>query len=216
MMISRFEVTPYIIPFVKPLKTAGENYTHRQGVWLKLKWGNLFGNGEAAPLHGFSCESLKEVHYALEGFHQAMDGENYDNEDIQSLINIHTERVPSAKFALETAVFDLLAQRSNKSIAEYLNPNYKSQIAVNGITGLHLPGEGFKFMKVKLGFRNLFDEIENMESLTQSYGENVQFRLDLNAALDLPRAIRFCKEMEQFNVDYVEQPIAARKIANVQ
>ena len=70
-------------------------------------------------------------------------------------------------------------------------------------------------MKVKLGFRNLFDEIKNMESLTQSYGENVQFRLDLNAALDLPRAIRFCKEMEQFNVDYVEQPIAADNLEDL-
>ena len=31
MMISQFEVTPYSIPFIKPLQTAIETYTHRSG-----------------------------------------------------------------------------------------------------------------------------------------------------------------------------------------
>ena len=215
MNISYFEVTPYSIPFVKPLQTAGQTYTHRDGIWLKLQWKELTGSGEAAPLEGFSRENLKEVKYTLEGFHQAIDGGNYDKDDLLSLINIHTNDIPSARFALETAIFDLLAQESNISIAEFLNPNYKSKILVNGIVGVHLPGEGFNIMKVKVGFRNIFDEIENMEYLTQSYGKNIQFRLDANGAFDLPRAIRFCKEMEAFNIDYIEQPIHAENLEDM-
>ncbi|SVD13880.1 uncharacterized protein METZ01_LOCUS366734, partial [marine metagenome] len=34
-------VTPYSIPFVKPLQTAGNTYSHREGVWLNLKWENF-------------------------------------------------------------------------------------------------------------------------------------------------------------------------------
>ena len=207
MMIIQFEVTPYSIPFLKPWQTAGKTYTHREGIWLKVQWQGFIGNGEAAPLLNFSRENLKEIHYALEGFHKAIEGENYDFEELQVLIEVHTQDLPSARFALETAVFDVLAQESNKSLAEYLNPHYRSQIAVNGIAGLHQPSDGFNVIKVKVGFRNLFDEIENMEYLTQAYGETVQFRLDLNAALDLPRAIRFCKEMEKFSIDYIEQPL---------
>ena len=215
MIISQFDVIPYSIPFLKPWQTAGGTYTHREGVWLKVQWENFTGNGEASPLQGFSYENIKEVNYALEGFYQAIEGESLDDEDLQLLIEIHTQSLPSARFALETAVFDLLAQASNKSLAEYLNPNFSSQIAVNGIEGLHFPSDGFKVIKIKVGFRNLFDEIENMECLTQSYGENVQFRLDLNAALDLPRAIRFCKEMEKFNIDYIEQPLAAENLEDL-
>ena len=215
MMINQFEVTPYSIPFVKPLQTAKGTYTHREGVWLKLQWEDIMGSGEAAPLQEFSHENLKEVNYALEGFHQTIEGESYDSDDLQSLIEIHTQDIPSARFALETAVYDLLAQRSNNNIAKFLNPNYRSIITVNGIAGLHLPGDGFKVIKVKMGFRSIFDEIENMEHLTQSYGEDVQFRLDLNAALDLPRAIRFCKEMEKFNIDYVEQPLAVDNLEDL-
>jgi len=51
--------------------------------------------------------------------------------------------------------------------------------------------------------------------LTQSFGADVSFRLDANGAFDLPRAIRFCKEMEAFNVDYIEQPLPAEELVDM-
>jgi len=66
-----------------------------------------------------------------------------------------------------------------------------------------------------MGKGNLFDEIEQMEQLTLSFGEIVKFRLDLNCAFDLPKAIRFCKEMEKFNIDYIEQPLPADNLEDL-
>ena len=215
MKINHFEVTPYSIPFIKPLQTARRTYTNREGVWLQLQWEDCKGIGEAAPLKGFSCENLKEVYYALEGFHQAIDGVNIDKEELFSLVHIHTEDIPSVRFALETAIFDLLSQEVGKSLALYLNPHALTEIAVNGITGIHMPGDGFQIMKVKVGYKNLFDEIEQMVMLTQSFGENIVFRLDANGAFDLPQAIRFCKEMEAFNIDYIEQPLPAQELVDL-
>ena len=207
MNITAFEVIPYNIPFVTPLQTAGNTYTHREGVWLQLKSGEFTGIGEAAPLEGFSKETIKEVHYALEGFHQAIEGESFDNDELFSLFEVHTEDTPSARFALESAVYDMLSKDAGVPLCKYLNSNAKPEIAVNGLVGLHLPADGFKVMKVKVGFRNIFNEIENMETLTQSFGDDIQFRLDANGAFNLPQAIRFCKEMEKFNIDYIEQPL---------
>ena len=160
-------------------------------------------------------ENVKEVHYALEGFHQAIDGESFDSDDLLSLVHIHTEGIPSARFALETAVYDLLAQEEGKPLSIYLNPHAPTKIAVNGISGIHSPGDGFKVIKVKVGFRNLFDEIENLVMLTQSFGKDILFRLDVNGAFDLPQAIRFCKEMEAFNIDYIEQPLPAEELVDL-
>ena len=70
-------------------------------------------------------------------------------------------------------------------------------------------------MKVKVGFRNLFDEIKNMEYVSESFGDEVLFRLDCNGAFDLPKAIRFCKEMEKFNIDYIEQPLPADNLEDL-
>jgi len=215
MKISQFTVTPYSIPFVKPLQTSAKTYIHREGVWLQLQWEDYSGVGEAAPLEGFSRENVKEVHYALEGFHQAIDGVSFDSDDLLSLVNIHTEGIPSARFALETAVFDLLSQEEKKPLALYLNPQASTEITVNGISGIHMPGDGFKVIKVKVGFRNLFDEIEHLVMLTKSFGEDILFRLDINGAFDLPQAIRFCKEMEAFNIDYIEQPLPAEELVDL-
>ena len=215
MKISQFTVTPYSIPFVKPLQTSAKTYIHREGIWLQLQWGDYLGVGEAAPLEGFSRENVKEVHYALEGFHQAIDGVSFDSDDLLSLVNIHTESIPSARFALETAVFDILAQEEGKSLSLYLNPHAHTEIAVNGISGIHTPRDGFKVIKVKVGFRNLFDEIEHLVMLTQSFGKDILFRLDVNGAFDLPQAIRFCKEMEAFNIDYIEQPLPAEELLDL-
>ena len=215
MKISHFKVTPFSIPFVKPLKTSGMTYIHREGVWIKLKCANFTGAGEAAPLPGFSRETLKEVRYALEGFHQAIYGEDLDREELFLLINIHSQNTPSMRFALETAIYDILAKEKELPLAKYLNNKANVEILVNGLVGVHQPEEGFTVMKVKVGFRNLFDEIENMEYLTKSFGEDIQFRLDANGAFDLPKAIRFCKEMEKFNIDYIEQPLPADNLEDL-
>tara|TARA_B110000263_G_C15300928_1_gene507939 strand:- start:1533 stop:2552 length:1020 start_codon:yes stop_codon:yes gene_type:complete len=215
MKIIDFKVIPFSIPFVKPLQTSAMTYTHREGVWVQIKSANFMGVGEASPLPGFSQETLKEVHYALEGFHQAIDGQDLDNEELFLLIEIHSQNTPSVRFALETPIYDILAKEGELPLAKYLNTNANTEIPVNGLVGLHLPADGFKVMKLKVGFRNLFDEIENMEYLTESFGENIQFRLDCNGAFDLPKAIRFCKEMEKFNIDYIEQPLPANNLEDL-
>ena len=215
MIISHFQVIPYSIPFLKPLQTAGEIYSHREGFWLKIQSGKFTGFGEAAPLSGFSRETLREVHYALEGFHQAIDGENFESDELFSLIEAHSQNIPSVRFSLETAIYDILAKKAELPLAKYCNPNAKTKICVNGISGVHFPGDGYSVIKVKVGFRNLFDEIENMKYLTESFGNEMRFRLDANGVFDLPQAIRFCKEMGKFNIEYIEQPLPADNLEDL-
>ena len=99
--------------------------------------------GEASPLPGFSTETLKEVRYALEGFHQAIDREDLDREELFLLLEIHSQNTPSVRIALETAIYDILAKEEELPLAKFLNTNAVSEIAVNGIAGEHHPGDGF-------------------------------------------------------------------------
>ena len=62
-------------------------------------------------------------------------------------------------------------------------------------------------MKIKLGYGNIYDDIEQMEQIASLYGPEIKFRIDVNGQLDLVKAIRFCKSMEEFNIDYIEQPL---------
>ena len=215
MKIDQLSVVPYSILFTIPLQTSMTTYTHREGVWIHLQCENISGFGEIAPLPGFSTETLQEVHYALEGIRHAIEGQIFDKEELLSMIQVHSEGNPSLRFGLETAVYDLLAKQNNQSISIYLNSYAKSIIMVNGLESIHNPDDDYKVIKVKVGYRNLFDEIEYMENLCKTYGEEILFRLDANGAFDLPRAIRFCKEMEKFNIDYIEQPLPSDELVDL-
>lgn len=51
----------YELPLAKPFRTAGRTWLSRQGVLLRLEHEGLTAWGEAAPLPGFSGESIAEV-----------------------------------------------------------------------------------------------------------------------------------------------------------
>ena len=215
MRVDKLSVVQYSIPFTKTFKTSGNEYNFREGIWLQIFSNEFVGIGEVAPLVGYSFESLKEVHYALEGFKQSIFGVDLEYEEFFSLIEVHSESLPSLRFGLETALNDILAKQNNLSIAKYLNSNANNEINVNGLSNIHPPNKGYKVIKVKVGYRNLFDEIENMENLSKLYGNKVSFRLDCNGVYDLSQSIRFCKEMEQFNIDYIEQPMPAIELEDL-
>ncbi len=215
MKVDELSVIPYSIPFSKKFRTSKNEYNLREGIWIQIYSNKFVGLGETAPLFGFSSESLKEVHYALEGFRQSVYGLDFDPDELFELIEIHSDTLPSLKFGLETALNDILSKQNNIPLAKYLNINASNEIDVNGISGVHNPNSGFKIIKVKVGFRNLFDEIENIENLSQVFGDRVSFRLDCNGAYDLSQSIRFCKQMEPYNIDYIEQPMPPSELEDL-
>jgi len=212
LKIVQFKVQPFSIPFVKSLENSNMKYDNREGLWLKIESENFMGFGEAAPLPMFSKESLPEVYHVFEGFFHAVKDEEIDEEELLLLTEVHCRESPSARFAVETAIYDILSRQSNTSLSKYLNISSLSSIEINGMMGPHIALDGFKVIKVKVGLGNIFDEIEQLEKLTDSYGEKVLFRLDANGFFDLPKAIRFCKEMEKFNIEYIEQPLPVNDV----
>jgi len=214
--ITDFSIIPFQQKFKNPLKTAGQYFTHHEGFVIKIKSNEIIGYGESSPLPGFSIESLKEVSYALESYRLAVVnlGETSIDE-LLSFISVQCDGYPSVEFGLETAIYDLESQIEGKSFSQYLNPNASYTIKSNGIVGIHSPAENYSTMKVKVGFRNLFDELNHLDKLTAKFGQDVKFRIDANGSMDLPRAIRFCKEVEKFNIEYIEQPLPKHELEDL-
>ena len=50
------------------------------------------------------------------------------------------------------------------SLSKYLNPNASSHLEINGLYQL-TSHENYKFIKLKCGFRNLYDELELIQKL---------------------------------------------------
>jgi len=207
VIIKDLSISPISQKFIKDLKTFNFIHSDRDSWIIKITTQEGYvGYGEASPLPNFNDETFEASGYALEGFKLALNGVGEIKiDEIMILIKAHTFETPSANFAIETAVYDILSQQKNRTLSKFLNSDALSQVYVNGmyqLTNLN----NYSVIKVKCGFRNLYDEIELLDSLSTKYN-NIRFIIDLNQAYDLPKAIRFFKEVSRFNIEYIEQPI---------
>ena len=72
------------------------------------------------------------------------------------LSNVHTLNVPSATFAIQTALYDLLSKKNNQSFSAFINANSLSEVKSNGVYNLTSTNQ-YKVIKVKyyVGKRNV-------------------------------------------------------------
>ena len=54
-----------------------------------------------------------------------------------------------------------------------------------------------------------------IDDILRLYPEGIKLRIDFNENLDLPRAVRACKELKQYNIDYIEQPLSREKFSDL-
>ena len=124
----------------------------------------MIGLGEVAPLEGFHKEELFECYYSLEAINQTLQMLQKLQRRIISHFQITLRWAPSLLFALETALFDILSQQSKLSLNHYLNPQSINEIHLNGLHTVH-QCDNFKVVKVKLGYNNIYDDIENVRNI---------------------------------------------------
>ena len=178
---------------------------------------DFIGYGEASPLPMFNIESFEESGYCLEGFKLAVSNidDDINIEELLILSDIHTSNAPSACFAIQTALYDLSSKKNNKTFSQFINVQSLLRVQSNGLYDLTALNH-YKVIKFKAGFRNLYDEIELLENLVAKFDSDISFIIDLNQAYDLPKAIRFLKEIDRFNIKYIEQPLAKDQLEDLE
>ncbi|MHB8619117.1 MAG: mandelate racemase/muconate lactonizing enzyme family protein [Chloroflexota bacterium] len=66
---------------------------------------------------------------------------------------------------------------------------------------------GFRTIKLKLGVYDPATEAEVTRKVREAIGPRVQLRVDSNGCWSLPTALRFVKEVEDLDLEYIEEPI---------
>ncbi len=209
MNITSIETFPYTLSMKQNFVTSKNTFSTRKGYIIKIKSNKFVGYGDVCPLPNFNCEKIKDTLYGIEQLKSALLGYNaIDENEIFDMMEVYLSELPSGQFGFNTALIDLKSKIAGLPFAKYLNKYHNKKIYSNGLESLHSPNDKFKIIKVKVGYKNLFDELEHLEQLKNKFGGNIKFRLDANGCFDLPKAIRFCKEVEKYNIDYIEQPLS--------
>ncbi len=206
------------IPFKTPFEISSQTLTSRNGILLVYDTGDFHAFGEIAPLPGFSKESIEQVLPVLLQNQKHLETAFKNNEAdqfISILDGIH--QLPSLSFGLDSLAADLGSKKNNLTLSQHLFQKQLSNPKVNGAIGINNVAEslekaaeliknGITTLKIKVGADNK-KEREIIEAVRKKYPK-VKIRIDANQAWNTNEAIELLTDLEQFDIEYCEQPVS--------
>ena len=212
MIIKDIKIEEYQKSFVSKTYFGQELFESRKGWYLKIITDSgVTGIGEASPIPFISKENHLEAGYALDGFKIALKDIDYDISigELLLLSDVHGLGNPSSKFAIQSAVYDIASQNENKTISQVLNSNSINKVNINSLyhKNCTVSANKTEVLKIKIHSNNIYDIKESIEKILTKFPSDIKLRIDFNGCLDLVRAIRICKSLECYNIDYLEQPL---------
>ena len=67
--------------------------------------------------------------------------------------------------------------------------------------------EGFRRIKLKVGQKNPTADVARIKAVRKAVGPEISIAVDANGKWDLPTAIRFCKQAEDLDIFWLEEPL---------
>jgi o-succinylbenzoate synthase len=212
------------------VSNSGARWTERQGLLLDLaSEDGRIGHGDASPLPGYSTDTLQECEAALMALAGGPLGEiDLDFANAPSSVQVRGwleahPLPPAARFAAETALFDLIGRCSRRPMAELLG----SPVAPHPVTiAALLPGDdarraaddavarGIKTLKIKVGRPGAFErECALLAELRRDLDDDIQLRLDANGAFEVEEARGRLAALAEVGPELIEEPVPLGQLA---
>ena len=208
----------YSLPFRSPFKTARGTFKERTGLLVQLRNESISVLTEAAPLPGFSRESLDDTEQCLARIQTDLSDFLKNDRSILDFRQFLNSRslTPSAEFALSTLASSLWLQTGRANVPDLFSQNCRNEVKVNAVTGLGNPEEiissveshytnGFRTVKIKSS-SNPDSLITALKELNLKFPD-ISFRIDANQSWPLNRSLQIIEGFTGLNVEYIEEPV---------
>lgn len=221
------ELRDYRLALTSPLVTAHGTVSHREGVLFSIGDGVHVGWGEAAPLPGWSRESLDDCRRVLESVAPRLGKLDSLDDPRLTAILAELEARPHARAAVAGTVLDLAAQGEGVSVAFLLSNRFNSvprkalppSVWVNGLISHDEPeavalaaaglvSEGISAIKLKVAATDPETDVARVSAARSAIGDDIELRLDANGGWDIETAISTLRKMADCNVAFCEEPAA--------
>ncbi len=126
------------------------------------------------------------------------------------------------KSGIEIALWDICGKAAGQPVAVLLGGVIRPEVelaACMGIQGYDRAGEiaawcveqGYSTLKTKAG-KSIAGDLEMVRGVRDAVGEQLKLRIDPNRAYTPQQAAELAKELEPYNLEYLEQPIPAEPL----
>ena len=187
---------------------AQGRWSARAGAIILLHGEDKRGLGEASPLPRYDADdgAMARAAAQLEGFARALPITIDPSQPRQiAAILAGSLDEPAARFALETAVLDLLGRRADRSIAALLSDTASRSVAASTViddraSALAARRAGFRTLKLKAA-----DDLDGVRTVRHAVPE-ARLRLDVNQGWPEDDVDRRLAVLAGLGLEYVEEP----------
>lgn len=186
---------------------GGEGLDFREGVIVEALKDGVSYFGEAAPLPGFSRETLADSEEQLR--HLIATAPDLD---LSSASVFRGNLLPSVDFAL-WSIFASMREDPysdepprNVPLCGLLNGEPDDMVA----EAVRLSKAGYRTLKVKVGRLGASDDAETVRRVAAATGDGVRLRLDANRAWSMSEAMQFAARIEGVvpRIESLEEPLS--------
>jgi len=218
MDINKISLQRIKLPLKASFETSFGKVIEKDIIIVKVHSGDKVGFAEsvAMPFPIYNEETTGTVWHMLETYliPQLLDKEIKEPKDFSELFS-YIRRNNMAKAALEMAIWDLYSKQKGQTLSTTLGGK-RSEIEVgvsigieNNIETLLNKVEGFLedgYKKIKVKIKPGWD-IKPLEAIRKKFGEQIPLMADANSCYNL-NDLQLLKELDQFNLMMIEQPLA--------
>jgi L-alanine-DL-glutamate epimerase-like enolase superfamily enzyme len=202
-------LTTLELPLVHPFKIARGTEEVARTALFHLRWNGIEGLGESVPIPRYN-ESVESV--------QAYFREHpLSAQDPYLLDELLDESIPpAARCGLDIALHDLIGKDCGRPLYRLFGLDPRNTPVTSFTIGISDPETTMRkveeigehpIMKVKLGLGTPEQEVATIEMIRSKYTGTI--RIDANEGWNAEQAVAVLREMERFDIEFCEQPIAA-------
>ena len=222
MKIADAALYRYDLTLREPVTLKDTTLHRREGALIHLSTEDGHeGWGEAAPLPNFSPESLEDAIEQLRATAPELPGHEIPTNPLQTdnvpFLQL-TGLAPSARFGLEVALLNLWAASRGEAVPNLLANDPAETVYTNGLISgsiektlaeaRSMAEEGYRCVKLKVGRREVPEDVDMVRGVREVVGEGVSLRLDANRAWGFEKAVEFARGISGVKIEYVEEPLA--------
>jgi len=223
MGIKQIEVYSVSLRYAEPFTIAAGTSSEANNVVVKVLTDyEAVGWGESSPSKRVTGETAETVLRALDRMAPMLVGKcPLRIEDDLEIMDSTVAGNPAAKAAIDMALHDILGQTARKPLFRLIG-GYRTEVLTDVTLSIKPPEQmakdaqkagkaGFKALKIKVGL-NPTEDVLRVRLIREAAGGETQLRVDANEGWTPEQAIEALGKMDEYDVQFAEQPVPAGNI----
>lgn len=223
MKIKKIDIYGLRLPLKEPFIVAYDRYEDMPTILIKVETDSgIIGWGEAVPDQHVTGETWHSTLQVLK--HELapllLNENPFDIDRIHRMMNHKIYGCPSAKAAIDCALYDLMGKISKQPVYRLIGGKAHDQLYVPQVISIKTPIEmaadakrivesGFTNLKLKVGTDPETD-IERIRAVRNALpNQNIKLRVDANQGWDRIGALKVIEATRDCDIEWFEQPVKA-------